>query len=319
MSQAEFVQPLAGVSSASRAGKKVPIKQVDAFTETALTGNPAGVVTDANGLTDEQMQKIAREMSVSETVFILSPSVPDADVRIRWFTPETEVTLCGHATIAGFHALAEENMHGMRSPGEYQFRVETKSGVLPVTVTKSPQAIDVMFGLSLPAFVRSGQYKLDVMRILNISLEKIENRMPIVATNYLYVPIRRLHTIFEMKPNFSSMAQFLSHRNLMGICVFTTETIERTSAVHSRFFAPTVGINEDPVTGTANGPLGAYLIEFGKMKPEQETVILIGEQGDVIGRKGRVKIELTVREKVLRSLRIGGRAVTVLGGEMYVT
>lgn len=319
MSQAEFVQPLAGVSSASRAGKKIPIKQVDAFTETALTGNPAGVVTDANGLTDEQMQKIAREMSVSETVFILSPSVPDADVRIRWFTPETEVTLCGHATIAGFHALAEENMHGMRSPGEYQFRVETKSGVLPVTVTKSPQAIDVMFGLSLPAFVRSGQYKLDVMRILNISLEKIENRMPIVATNYLYVPIRRLHTIFEMKPNFSSMAQFLSHRNLMGICVFTTETIERTSAVHSRFFAPTVGINEDPVTGTANGPLGAYLIEFGKMKPEQETVTLIGEQGDVIGRKGRVKIELTVREKVLRSLRIGGRAVTVLGGEMYVT
>ena len=319
MTQAKSVHSLAHIAPGSRERGRIAIKQVDAFTETPLTGNPAGVVTNGDGLSDEQMQKIAREMFVSETVYILSPTVPEADIRIRWFTPETEVPLCGHATIAAFHVLAEENLRGMKAPGIYEFRVETKSGILPLTVTKGPQVIDIMFGLSLPAFVRTGQYKLDVMRILNISLEKIENRMPIVATNYLYVPIRRLHTLFEMKPNFSSIAQFLSHRNLIGLCAFTTETIERTSAVHSRFFAPTVGINEDPVTGSANGPLGAYLIEFGKLKTEQEIVTLIGEQGDVIGRKGRVKIELTVREKQLRSVRIGGRAVTVLNGEMYVS
>jgi len=319
MSPVEFVHPLPVPSGTPGGRRTIAIKQVDAFTEVAMTGNPAGVVLDGSDLTDEQMQYVAREMNVSETAFILPPTGSGADIRIRWFTPETEVPLCGHATIAGFHALAEENMCGMVSVGNYAFDVETKSGILPVTVAKDTKSIDVMFGLSVPKFVRAGQHKLDVMRILNISLEEIENRKPIVAAGYLYVPIRRLHTIFAMKPNFFSMAQFLSNRGLSGICVFTSETIERTSAVHSRFFAPVVGINEDPVTGTANGPLGAYLFEYGQLKPTGDTITLMGEQGDVIGRKGRVIIELKVREKEILSVRIGGRAVTVLNGEMVVS
>jgi len=177
----------------------------------------------------------------------------------------------------------------------------------------------VMLGLAPPRFVRAGQYKLDAMRILNINLDQIENRMPLVMTDSLYVPIRRLHTIFAMKPNFSTMGQFLSNRNLTGLCVFTTETVERTSHVHSRFFAPPVGIDEDPVTGSTNGPLGAYLAEFGKMKFEGEKVMLTGEQGDVIGRKGRVSIELTLtKENKVKSIFIGGQAVTVLKGEMHL-
>ncbi len=318
MSPVELVHPLPSASNVVKGKRKISIKQVDAFTEVALTGNPAGVVPDGSGLTDEQMQAIAREMSVSETAFMLPPTGSGADIRIRWFTPQTEVSLCGHATIAGFHALAEEKMHGMKAPGTYAFQVETKSGILPVTVTKGPQAADVMFGLPVPRFVRAGQYKLDVVRILNISLEEMESRKPIVSTDYLYVPIRRLHTIFSMKPNFFSMSQFLSNRNLTGLCVFTTETLERTSAVHSRFFAPVVGINEDPVTGSANGPLGAYLFEHGEVKPVDNIVRLIGEQGDVIGRKGRVTIEVRVRDKEVLGVRIGGRAVTVLDGEICI-
>jgi len=292
------------------------IRQVDAFTEVPLTGNPAGVVPDGSGLTDEQMQLIAREMNVSETAFILPPTGTGADLRIRWFTPKTEVPLCGHATIASFHVLAEEGLKGMDRPGVYHFEVETRSGVLPVTVTKSPEAIDVMFGLSLPRFTKAGQHKLDLVRILNITIDEIENHLPIVATDYLFVPVRRLHTIYALKPNLFSMTQFLSHRNLTGVCVFTTETEEASSTVHSRFFAPVVGIDEDPVTGSAHGPLGAYLFEHGKIKANGDTITMIGEQGDVIGRRGRVTIELKVRDKELLSVKIGGRAVTVLRAEM---
>jgi PhzF family phenazine biosynthesis protein len=317
VSPVELVNPRKKVYK-ERKMSPVEIRQVDAFTETCLTGNPAGVVANGDGLTDEQMQRIAREMFVSETAFFLPPTNHGADLRIRWFTPETEVPLCGHATIAGFHVLAEEEMHGMRKAGTYQFRLETRSGILPVTVVKGPERIDVRMGLNVPKFTRAGQYKLDVLRLLNISLDQIENRMPIVATDYLYVPIRRLHTIFAMKPNFSGMAQFLVNRKLSGICVFTLETIERTSAVHSRFFAPSVGINEDPVTGSSHGPLGAYLVEFGKLKPEGDTVVLIGEQGDVIGRRGRVAVEISLQGKEIRSLSIGGRAVTVLRGELFL-
>jgi PhzF family phenazine biosynthesis protein len=297
---------------------KIRIKQVDAFTETPLTGNPAGVVVNAAGLTDQQMQTIAREMSLSETAFVLPASSPSADLRIRWFTPQVEVPLCGHATIASFHALAEEGMYRMKTAGTHDFKLETQSGVLPVRVEKGLHATDVFFGLPVPEFVRAGQYKLDLMRFLNIAVEDFENRLPIVVADNLYVPIRRLHTIFSIKPNFSSMSQFLTNRKLGGLCVFTVETVERNSSVHSRFFAPTFGINEDPVTGSANGPLGVYLFEKGVIKPDGDTVKIIGEQGDVIGRKGRVTILLKVHDKQVSSVTIGGRAVTIFHSEMVV-
>jgi PhzF family phenazine biosynthesis protein len=297
---------------------KIRVKQVDAFAETPLTGNPAGVVLDASTLTDQQMQTIAREMSVSETAFVLPASMPGADMRIRWFSPQAEVPLCGHATIASFHALAEEGMHGMKAPGTYAFKLETKSGILPVTVEKNATGTDVFFGLSVPEFSRAGQYKLDLMRILNIKQEEFEPRMPIVVAQNIYVPIRRLHTIFAMKPNFFAMSQFLTNRDLSGICVFTTETIDPTSSVHSRYFAPTIGINEDPVTGSANGPLGVYLFEHGNIEQSGETLKFIGEQGDAIGRKGRVAIHITVRGSDVTSVKIGGRAITILDGAMLI-
>ncbi len=297
---------------------KIAVKQVDAFTEIPLTGNPAGVVPQAEGLTDQQMQTIAREMSVPETAFVLPASRPGADLQIRWFTPQVEVPLCGHATIASFHALAEDRLYGMDKAGTYTFNLETRSGILPISVEKSAGTIDIYFGLPLPEFIRAGQYKLDVMRILNISLDEFENRMPIVVANYLYIPIRRLHTMFALKPNYFAMSQFLSNRNLGGLCAFTTETVDRGSAVHSRFFAPGLGINEDPVTGSANGPLGVYLFERGEVQGSGPEVTLVGEQGDAIGRKGRVHIRLGVKGTVVTSVQIGGRAVTVYSGVMRI-
>ncbi len=296
----------------------IRVKQVDAFTDSPLSGNPAGVVLDAAGLTNDQMQTIAREMSLSETAFLLPATNEDADLQIRWFTPRTEVDLCGHATIATFHALAEDSLYGMGTYGMHQFRLETKSGILPVLVEKRPERITVYFGLHVPKFQRAGQYKLDMLRILNISLDEVESRLPIVATDYLFVPIRRLHTIFSMKPNFFAMSQFLTNRKINGLCVFTTETVERTSAMHSRFFAPTLGINEDPVTGSANGPLGAYLFEQDRVTTTGDVVTLVGEQGDAIGRKGRVTVQLKVQGKDISSMQVGGNAVTVLDSTMRI-
>lgn len=307
-------------SPSAKEFKRINIKQVDAFTDTPLMGNPAGVVLNAQGLSDEQMQAIAREMAVPETAFILPATIPGADLRIRWFSAETEVPLCGHATIASFHVMAEGGVHHMADQGSYAFNLETKSGILPVRVEKTASHSEIFFGLPTPEFLRAGQFKLDLMRILNITLEEFDPRMQIVMTNYLFVPVRRLHTIFAIKPNFFALAQFLTNRKLLGVCVFTTETIERKSTVHSRFFAPTVGINEDPVTGSANGPLGAYLYEQGLLddKLNGNSITIIGEQGDVIGRKGRVTIQLTIRNKAVSSVKVGGRAITTLDGEMII-
>jgi trans-2,3-dihydro-3-hydroxyanthranilate isomerase len=318
--------------------RRVHIKQVDAFTETPLTGNPAGVVIDGSGLTDAEMQVIAREMSLPETAFVLPASAQGSDLRIRWFTPLVEVPLCGHATVASFHALAEEGLYGMSHDGVYHFTIDTRSGVLPVTVEKAGASVDVWLGLILPSFTRASIQKLDVMRILNISLAEFETHLPIVVDNYLYVPIRRLHTIFALQPNLFAVSQFLSNRNLSGLCVFTTETVDRSSSVHSRFFAPHQGVNEDPVTGSANGPLGVYLFDHGVLgqqggvsklrrtpkkaaevpADEERMLTLIAEQGDAIGRKGRVHVRLSVHGEQVVAVSIGGKAVTVFDGEMLI-
>ncbi len=296
----------------------IDIRQVDAFTSVPHTGNPAGVVLEAASLSQAQMQSIAREMNLSETAFVLPPTKQGADVRIRWFTPTIEVPLCGHATIATFHVLAEERRLGMSAPGNYSFSLETVDGVLPVEVEWGETSGLVFLGLRVPSFEKVPHLKVDLVRLLAIPSVEFDNRVPIVKDAYLYVFIRRLHTLFTLKPNFLNISAFLTSRNLSGLCLYTLETIDRESKVHSRFFAPNCGINEDPVTGSSHGPLGVILHDHGLLTATDGVCSFQGEQGDAIGRRGRVLVEVTGADGRAVSVRIGGPAVTVLRGEMIV-
>lgn len=298
--------------------QKIKINYVDAFTDVPFNGNPAGVVSDANNLSETQMANIARELNLSETAFILRPSKLDADVRIRWFTPTTEVSLCGHATVASFHILAEDGKMGMTNNGEYHFKLETASGILPLDVTKENDSITIMLGMKLSNLQPVAGQKIELVRLLNISQSEFDGNFRPLRDNYLFVAVKRLHTLFSIKPNFAMMANFLEARNLHGLCVFTTETVERDSKVHSRFFAPNDGINEDPVTGSSHGPLAEILYENGLIKPLDGRCVFQGEQGDGIGRKGRVMVELDVDDEKPVSVKIGGRAVTVFEGELLL-
>jgi PhzF family phenazine biosynthesis protein len=131
--------------------------------------------------------------------------------------------------------------------------------------------------------------------------------------------MKRLHRVFGLKPDTSALSAFLDARRLTGLCAFTTETIDRRSHVHSRFFAPNVGIPEDPVTGSSNGPLGVYLAKYTDVASGRSDVTLIGEQGDEIGRRGRVTIRVTLKGSEPTGVSIGGRAVTVMNSEMIIS
>ena len=296
----------------------ITVRGVDAFTSVPHTGNPAGVVLDAAGLSQPQMQSIAREMNLSETAVVLPPTKHGADVRIRWFTPTVEVPLCGHATIAPFHALAEEQRLGMSTPGKYTFSLETADGILPVEVDTREKSSLVFLGLRVSEFEKVPHLKVDLVRLLSIPAVEFDTRVPILRDANLFVFIRRLHTLFTMKPNFLNISAFLSSRNLSGLCLYTLETIDRDSKVHSRFFAPNCGINEDPVTGSSHGPLGVILHDHGLLPVNDGLCSFQGEQGDAIARRGRVRVEVTGQNGKAVSVRIGGQAVTVLRGEMVV-
>lgn len=299
----------------------------DAFTDKPFTGNPAGIVLDAAGLSDSQMRSIAREVNLSETAFLLPATAKRADLRIRWFTPESEVPLCGHATIASFHALAEAGLEGMRQPGVYRFRLQTRSGLLAVTVEKKFSGTMIEFQLPVPRFRVMKRLPTALRASMGLSSAELHADLPAVLANYLYVPVRSLAVLRRLRPAMEDLARHCTRLGTIGVSLFTLETIERGSAVHSRFYAPASGVPEDPVTGSANGPLGAYLMTYaiprGYVVPsflrDDGTIEMIGEQGDEIGRRGRVKIRMRPGRRGPSSVAIAGEAVTIMRCELRIT
>ncbi len=296
------------------------IKQVDAFTDRTFTGNPAAVLLDASGLDDEQMQLIAREMNLSETAFVLPATDHTHDLELRWFTPTKEVNLCGHATIATFHALAEEKRFGLGETPNKHFRVKTRSGTLPVSVEHRNDKVMVKFGIPVPTFEKFDGQITDLFNTLSVPTEQLDKSLPVLisSTRYLYLPFINREPLLKMAPDFQLLKQFSLRRGLKGICVFTTETKHPTSAAHSRFFAPALGIDEDPVTGSAQGELACYLYAQKRVPGSDGTISVTLEQGYVINRGGRVWSELVVKNGTIESVSISGYAITVMNGTLLV-
>jgi PhzF family phenazine biosynthesis protein len=284
------------------------IRQVNAFTKIPFSGNPAGVVPEADGLTDAQMQQMAREMNCSETAFVLTPKNPEADLKIRWFTPTTEVALCGHATVAAFHVLSEEERYRL-GPGASQILyLETeKVGILPITVDARGPRPHIWMTLPTPEFKVLTEPQVFAL-LPALGLEKSDLLdLPVVVDQDqdVLLGIKSLDQLHALKPLMTDVQAYSLEQGFRGIDVFTMQTLEATSTAHSRFFAPAVGIEEDPVTGSVSGPLAYWLRDQGLLNTS--TGIL--EQGDILKRSGRVTVDLSTAQP-----RIGGEAVTVLQG-----
>lgn len=292
------------------------VMQIDAFTTTPFTGNAAAVVIDAGDLDPVVMQRIAREMNLSETAFVLPSGV--ADFRLRWWTPTTEVPLCGHATVAACHALVEAGR--LNVPGSY--RIETASGVLAVELAPSAvAACQVWLDIPIPVFEPASISLPTLATALGLDAAELLDEPPLVrGGEYLYVACANLAPLLTIKPDFSAL-RLLSHtHDVTGFALYTLSGLDKASALHMRFFGPAIGIDEDPVTGSAQGPLGALLVGLGQIAAaDQPTVRYQAEQGDAMGRAGRVLVEVSLDERgeLVRS-RIGGNAITVLRGELRV-
>jgi trans-2,3-dihydro-3-hydroxyanthranilate isomerase len=304
---------------------------VDAFTDRPFQGNPAVVVPQADGLTDFQMQQIAREVNCSETAFVLTAATPEADFRLRWFTPTQEVDLCGHATIAAFHALAQEGRFNLSQGVTQILYVETRSGVLPVTADWTetrPWIWLTLPGCSFEAVAPDLAQQLAT--VLGFSAPTPPMAVKDSLNQDVLILIPHLYELQALSPDMSGLAHLGKQEGWRGVCVYTTETVEPESAAHSRFFAPQSGIAEDPVTGSVSGPL-ALLLHRKALRPgessgqpllERSPLEQNGpprsptyrfEQGDCLGRPGRLLVEL--RGEIAK---LGGQAITVLRGEIYL-
>ncbi len=300
------------------AASVVRFRQVDAFTRKPFTGNPAGVVTDTAHLRAADMQNIAREINVSETVFILPAESEKNDLKLRWFTPTQEVDLCGHATIAAFHVLAEEGQFGLQVDEPQSFLVETRVGVLTVDVEWLDLRPYIKFAIPVPRFFPYPgdiRYLCGALGLADIELSQ-KVKPQITDLGFCFVPVKNLESLETLEPNQHLLRKLNERHDLNGFAVVTTDTGDLEEDWVMRFFAPSLGIFEDPVTGAANGPMAAFLWENGFLDRSKKHFSFRALQGDNIGRPGIVRINMVIKDDEVNMIQIAGEAVSVIDGSI---
>ncbi len=283
---------------------------VDAFTDEPLSGNVAGVVPDAEGLSDDRMGRIAAELGASETAFLTElDGDAAADRRIRYFTPTTEVDLCGHATIASYAVLFADDTVGA---GEDVLR--TNVGDLPVEVTDEGR---VWMTQDAPS-VRPVEVDYDrigeALGVDPAALRDVGADLPAAVAStglpFLVVPVNFLERLGGADPDMGAIEALSEAHDVAGVYAFTFDAVDAESTLHGRMFAPAAGVPEDPVTGTASGACGAYLREVGAFDGEFPAELRL-EQGHFLDRPGLVYVRLDGDV-----VRVGGDAVVSLRGEL---
>lgn len=294
----------------------VKILQVDAFTRRPFGGNPAGVVLEAGGLSDDEMRKIAAEMNVAETAFLLPTTQPNADYRLRWFTPTgQEIAFCGHATVATAHALAEAG----RFRGE-RLVFDTLGGALGAALSRRDGGSIFWLEPALPVLVPSAEPLAPILEALGLTPESLGPwaKPTLTPERDLLLPVAGLQALTSLSPDMNRLGALGRERRTRGFCLTALETFERESLTSSRFFAPHVGIPEDPVSGSVHASIPVWLWGAGRLQPKGGVAAFQAEQGDALGRPGRLQVELHVANGRPARVRVGGHAVTVLSGTIRV-
>jgi trans-2,3-dihydro-3-hydroxyanthranilate isomerase len=299
--------------------------QVDVFTDAVFGGNPLAVVFGADGLDGTVMQKIAREMNCSETTFLLAPTRPDCAGRVRIFTPAREVPFAGHPTIGTSWVMATE---GLLPVGTTRFNLEEGIGPVEVTLEGDPanpsflwmRHGEVTFGPELgnrEAFARA----------LGLEASDLLAGRPIrtgsTGSTFLYVPLRDPETVDRARLDVPALLAAQGEGPKVGVFVFAPDPEPDPNLgagrVYSRMFAPhTSGVPEDPATGSASGPLGAYLVEQG-LVASGDPVAIVSAQGVKMGRPSAVHIRVGMREGRVSEILVGGGVVPVIEGRLRVS
>jgi PhzF family phenazine biosynthesis protein len=295
------------------------IFQVDAFTATRFTGNPATVVLDADGQSDATLLAVAREFSHAEVTFVLPANGPDHDVRLRFFNTLKEAPFVGHATVAAHAVLLAL---GRRGTGAY--RQHSGTGIIEVTArveqgVPAPETL-IEFRQTVPELDTPLPFKstLRVAEALRLPATQLHEVMPAriarKGSTRLLVPIADPRQLDTLAPNTDTLLSLGSELGTDGFFVFALIRSSDEWSTESRMFCPALGIPEDPVSGNAHAMLAAYLWDLGQFGKNSTT--FIGRQGRQMKRPGQVSVKLEVDQGRLVAAHIGGTAVIVSEGTL---
>lgn len=274
---------------------------VDVFTDTPLTGNPLAVFTKGDGLSTETMQAIAREMNLSETVFFQRPT-SGGHAKLRIFTPQKELPFAGHPILGSTWVLA--------GPMEMtELRLETGAGLIPIHLERAGDRIHVAFmSQPIPEFSEV-ETPEEYFRALGV--EPSDTLLPPVhaqnGPHHILVDVGSRAVVESLRPDYSRLIQLTQS----GVYAFAWEA----GTAHARYFAPAFGIPEDPATGSAAGPLGAHLVQEGRVPSGSQIVV---RQGETMARPSLLLVSSRRENGQLTEVRVGGAAVVIARGELHL-
>jgi trans-2,3-dihydro-3-hydroxyanthranilate isomerase len=293
-----------------------PIHIVDVFTDRALTGNQLAVVLDAGDIAPDVMQRVAREMNFSETTFVMAPTQPGSAARVRIFTPGTELPFAGHPTIGTAWVLATQ---GLVPGGAQEFTLE--EGVGPVAVRGERGPNGFTFWMTHPPLV-FGEVISDRRRIavgLGLDESYLVADVPLQAAttglDFLYVALKDKRAVDAAVSEKARLREAFAGRKPLPVFLFAAAGPNR---LYSRMFAPDAnGIDEDPATGSASGPLGAFAVKYG-LVPHSRSVSITSEQGTKMGRQSiiHIKLEYGADKDVPTKIEVGGGVMPVVTGTL---
>jgi PhzF family phenazine biosynthesis protein len=287
------------------------IFQVDAFTRTRFTGNPATVILDADGCDDATLMSIAREFGPAEVAFVSASTGPDHDVRLRFFNSRKEAPFIGHATVATHAVLLALGRRGMGVCRQH-------SGIGIIEVWASETLIGVrqtMPELDTPLPFKTTLRVAEALRLPATQLHEVmPARMARMGRARLLVPLGDPQALDALAPNFETLIALGNELDTDGFFVFYVDRSLGELSTDSRMFCPVLGIDEDPVSGNAHSMLACYLWELGQLS--KSSTGFIGHQGRRMNRPGEVNVKLEIDQGNLIAAHIGGSAVIVSEGTL---
>jgi trans-2,3-dihydro-3-hydroxyanthranilate isomerase len=291
---------------------------LDVFTDQPFTGNQLAVFLDAAGIDEQRMQRVAKELALPETTFVLPPEAAGTDVRVRIFTPSLELPMAGSPTVGTTFALAGA---GRLSAGAD--KTVLGLGIGPTAVGLEWGQNGLRFAWMTQPVPTFGPIVTDTVALAaafgvqprdlaggNLPVQVASSGVP-----FLYVPLNSRAAVDSASLERTRLCKLLRAVDLeeLPVFVFSPEPADDDATVYSRMFAPVLGIPEDPATGGASGPLGAYLLQYNAVSADTASR-LVSLQGVRMGRPSRIHIALSIRAGVLDEVRVGGEAVLVGNG-----
>lgn len=278
-------------------------RTVDVFSSTPLKGNPVAIVLDAEGLETADMQAIARWTNLSETTFLLPPTEPSASYRLRIFTPRSELAFAGHPTLGSAFAALEA---GRVTAKEGQLIQECGAGLINIDVTAEALFLEMPEAQVKPLetdIISEIEAILDARVATGVAPATVD-----VGITWIVAPLADEKSLLGLKPNLIRLARLSDALEAVGLTVFCDRATADGPHIEVRTFAPSCGVEEDPVCGSGNGCVAAYRKANGL--PPSQKAGYIAAQGQCVGRNGRVFIRYDTEGKI----HVGGACVTTVSG-----